>query len=720
MIDGQPLEGDRVSAWRAVVGYVPQDVFLFDDTVLHNIAIGLADEEIDRERVARAVELAQFGAVLAELPEGLDTNMGERGVRLSGGQRQRLGIARALYGSPRVLVLDEATSSLDGITESAFTDTVEALRGDITLIVIAHRLSTVRRCDRIVLLAQGAVEASGSFDELVELSRPLRLAWCSTRGCRRPSSVGSSGRTLTAPAIRVVEAAPAAPDVVAGGGPAAAVPVRSLAFYLPQFHPTPENDEWWGEGFTEWDRVPEARPRFRGHYQPHVPAGGDYYDLRDADVRLRQADLARRYGLSGFVYYHYWFAGKRLLERPFTEVLTTGEPDFGFCLCWANEDWTRAWTGSSREVLVSHASSPEDDRVHARSLLDAFADPRAITVDGRALLLIHASRSLPDVRRTIDIMRDEVSRVGLPGLYICRVESDEMERGDPVRLGFDAAIDFHPTDTTLPREEPRVAGGAAADGAAGAVRAAGAPLRRRGRPGPGPSPRRLQALPVRDAVVGQHRPPPAGQPGAARGHAGVVRAVGGGGAAPVHAVQPGREPGLSPGVERVGRGQPPRTGREVGHRLAGGVRRGTGAGRPDAGVTVVGARAGSAPGGAHGRAADGGRRDPAGDRRGASSGAGDGREPGVPGGGRRRSGGGGGAGGRGGGGGVPVGHAGGRGPGPAGGGRCGVAALAPGAWRRRGVRGVPRRRHRGGDGHRSPSWSSSAEDGGSGGRAGSW
>ena len=170
VIDGQPLEGDRVSAWRAVVGYVPQDVFLFDDSVLHNIAIGLADEEIDREKVARAVELAQFGAVLAELPEGLDTNMGERGVRLSGGQRQRLGIARALYGSPRVLVLDEATSSLDGITESAFTDTVEALRGDITLIVIAHRLSTVRRCDRIVLLAQGAVEASGSFDELVELS----------------------------------------------------------------------------------------------------------------------------------------------------------------------------------------------------------------------------------------------------------------------------------------------------------------------------------------------------------------------------------------------------------------------------------------------------------------------------------------------------------------------------------------------------------------------
>jgi ABC-type multidrug transport system fused ATPase/permease subunit len=448
LIDGHPLEGDRVSAWRAVVGYVPQDVFLFDDSVLHNIAIGLADEEIDRERVGRSIELAQFGPVLAELPEGLDTNMGERGVRLSGGQRQRLGIARALYGSPRVLVLDEATSSLDGITEAAFTDTVESLRADITLVVIAHRLSTVRRCDRIVLLAQGTVEASGSFDELVEHSDHFAslVHHAGLAGSSRPGG----GGTLTAPPPpRVVEAA-GPPVAVAATAAAGGVAVRSLAFYLPQFHPTPENDEWWGEGFTEWDQVRLARPKFRGHYQPHVPAGGEYYDLRDAAVRQRQADLARRYGLSGFVYYHYWFAGKRLLERPFTEVLATGEPDFGFCLCWANEDWTRAWTGASREVLVSHRSSPEDDRVHARSLLEAFADPRAIKVDGRAVLLIHHSRSLPDVRRTIDTLRDEVSRAGLPGLYLCRVESDQLETGDPTALGFDAAIDFHPTSSTLP------------------------------------------------------------------------------------------------------------------------------------------------------------------------------------------------------------------------------------------------------------------------------
>ena len=455
LIDGHPLEGDRVSAWRAVVGYVPQDVFLFDDSVLHNIAIGLADEEIDRERVARAIDLAQFGPVLAELPEGLETNMGERGVRLSGGQRQRLGIARALYGSPRVLVLDEATSSLDGITEAAFTETVESLRADITLVVIAHRLSTVRHCDRIVLLAAGTVEASGSFDELVEHSDHFAslVHHAGLAGSSRPGAGGGGGGggTLTAPPpVRVVDVSVPAPGVGAVLVEPAGVPVRSLAFYLPPFHPTPENDGWRGEGFTEWDQVRLARPRFRGHYQPHVPAGGRYYDLRDAAVRQRQADLARRYGLSGFVYYHYWFAGKPLLERPITEVLATGEPDFGFCLCWANEDWTRAWTGAAREVLVSHRSSPEDDRVHARSLLDAFADPRAIKVDGRAVLLIHHSRSLPDVRRTIDTFRDEVSRAGLPGLYMCRVESDQVESGDPTALGFDAAIDFHPTVSTLP------------------------------------------------------------------------------------------------------------------------------------------------------------------------------------------------------------------------------------------------------------------------------
>jgi hypothetical protein len=221
---------------------------------------------------------------------------------------------------------------------------------------------------------------------------------------------------------------------------------KALAFYLPQYHPIPENDEWWGKGFTEWRNVTKARPLFPGHYQPHLPGELGFYDLRVPEVRMAQAELAREHGVHGFVYYHYWFHGRRLLERPFEEVLASGVPEFPFALCWANEEWTRGWDAQTGHVLVRQEFSEADDRAHIRDLLRAFRDPRYITIDGRPLMLIYRPALVPNLLRTSEIWRSEVQKAGFPDLYLCWVESWGIPPGGhgPKPFGLDASVGFMP------------------------------------------------------------------------------------------------------------------------------------------------------------------------------------------------------------------------------------------------------------------------------------
>lgn len=198
---------------------------------------------------------------------------------------------------------------------------------------------------------------------------------------------------------------------------------RIIALYLPQFHPIPENDKWWGKGFTEWTNVVKAKPMFKGHYQPHLPADLGFYDLRLPEVREQQAELAKEAGIEGFCYYHYWFGnGKQLLERPFNEVLASEKPDFPFCICWANHDWTnKSWKKGlslkKASTIMKMEYSKEDHIKHFYHLLPAFLDERYIKVDGKPLFAVWAPRDIPEETEFIETWQKLAKENGLQGIH---------------------------------------------------------------------------------------------------------------------------------------------------------------------------------------------------------------------------------------------------------------------------------------------------------------
>jgi hypothetical protein len=218
--------------------------------------------------------------------------------------------------------------------------------------------------------------------------------------------------------------------------------VRAIAFYLPQFHPTEENDKWWGKGFTEWRNVTRATPLFKDHYQPHFPADLGFYDLRLDDVRHAQIDLARQAGLHGFCFYYYWFNGRRILERPLDRYVADKKIDFPFCICWANENWSRMWDGGNREVLLVQEHDYKSDMQFIRDIIPLMKDPRYIRVNGKPLLLLYRQDLMKNAAETAEGWRRECEAAGLPGVYLCCVQSFKMN--DPHEFGFDAACEFPP------------------------------------------------------------------------------------------------------------------------------------------------------------------------------------------------------------------------------------------------------------------------------------
>lgn len=219
--------------------------------------------------------------------------------------------------------------------------------------------------------------------------------------------------------------------------------VKPIACYLTQFHTIPENDEWWGKGFTEWTNATKAVPLFTGHYQPHLPLE-TFYDLSNIDVMKKQVELAKNYGIYGFLFHYYWFSGKRMLEKPLENFLSDKEGlDFPFCINWANHSWTRIWDASENNILIEQKHSEEDDLACIADISRFLTDDRYIRVDDKPFISIFNPKLLPNPNRTISIWRDYCRKNGIGEIHLVGMDNDLW---DPLIYDFDGAIAASPND----------------------------------------------------------------------------------------------------------------------------------------------------------------------------------------------------------------------------------------------------------------------------------
>ena len=298
---------------------------------------------------------------------------------------------------------------------------------------------------------RGGVEAV-----LMESGDAIEIAQLVERLFREPGQaarIGAAGREFALKRLSWNENVPPIIDlykIVLRQRTAAALPgsgdalsgIRLISFFLPQYHRIRENDEFWGEGFTDWTNVTRALPNFRGHHQPQAPADLGYYDLSDPRTLERQAALASGYGIHGFCFYYYWFNGRRVLERPLEQMLETGRPDFPFCICWANENWTRSWDGSEQDVLIAQEYSSEACERFIRDIIPILKDRRYIRVGGAPMLLVYRADQIPEAAAVAQRWRQICLSEGIPALHLCAVQSFDML--DPRTFGFDAAVEFPP------------------------------------------------------------------------------------------------------------------------------------------------------------------------------------------------------------------------------------------------------------------------------------